>query len=142
MEFYPVQTFDTYITANIWLGRFLDEGIECYLKDEFTTTLNPILGNIIGGIKLCVREDYLPQAQELLNKIAEEQKQTIVCPKCQSSNVQYVAQAKNPTNWLFAIATWSLASYAIKAKEVYHCYNCNFEFDELRVKDNSIETTK
>ncbi len=129
MEFIPIKSFDNYISANLLLSKMLDAGINCYLKDEFTVTIDPILSNAIGGIKLCVVDFDLVRAKELLAIFEEEQK--ITCPKCGSKSVQYIVQPKNPANWLFAIASWFLTSYALKGKEIYYCFDCKYEFDTI-----------
>ena len=55
MNLVTVKTFDSYFSANIILTKLHSEGVECYLKDEYTVTLDPILSNAIGGIKLVVK---------------------------------------------------------------------------------------
>jgi len=135
MQYISVKTFDSYITANIWLSKLQDQGISCYLKDQFTVTIDPILSNAIGGIKLCVNDSQLERAKDLIAQFEEENKQTQKCPNCGSLNVQYVSQPGNPTNWLSAIGFWMFGSYAISAKQVYHCYDCGYEFDELEPVD-------
>jgi DNA-directed RNA polymerase subunit RPC12/RpoP len=130
MEFIPIKTFDSYISANIWLGRFLDGGIDCYLKDENSVTLNPVWSNAIGGIKLCVRDEQVEEAKKIMRQMEFELLQSLKCPKCGAANVQYISKP-TPTNWLSAIATWLLGSYAISAKEVYHCFTCGYEFDTI-----------
>ena len=75
MEFIKLQTFDNYIEANLVLNRFLNEGIEFYLKDEYTVTIDPLLSNAIGGIKLVVREDYIEKSIEVYNQMQLEKKQ-------------------------------------------------------------------
>ena len=131
MEFITIKTFDNYILANILLSKMVDQDINCYLKDEFTVTINPIYSNAIGGIKLCVSDNDFDRAEELLIRFEEERK--IACPKCGSKAVEYIVEPNNPFNWILALVSWSLASYALKGKEVYHCYNCKYEFDSLKV---------
>jgi hypothetical protein len=57
MELVTVRTFNNYFSANIMLSKLKDGGIRCYLKDEFTVTVDPILSNAVGGIKLVVNKD-------------------------------------------------------------------------------------
>lgn len=47
-----IRTFDNYFSANIILTRLQDSGIRCFLKDEYTVTIDPILSNAIGD-KTC-----------------------------------------------------------------------------------------
>ncbi len=131
MEYLTLRTFDNYINANIYLTKLQAEEIDCYLKDEFTSTMIPIWNQAIGGIKLCVNETQVNKAETVLLLFDDEQKQNQRCPKCHSLNVQFIAKPKSAKNILFALATWFLSNYAISAKNVYHCYNCGFEFDEI-----------
>jgi DNA-directed RNA polymerase subunit RPC12/RpoP len=138
MKFIPVKTFDSYITANIWLGKLQDAGIQCYLKDEYTVTIDPILSNAIGGIKLCVAEMQIEESLQLVSAFEFQGKQKLQCPECNSLNVQYISKP-GAKNWLSAIVTWILGSYAISAKQVYHCFSCGKEFDEIKNEElNSI----
>ncbi len=129
MEFIPIRSFDNYISANLVLSRLLNEGINCYLKDENTITIFPVLGNAIGGIKICVVDDDVQRATELLNQFDEDEK--ISCPKCSSKNYHLEVQTNNTSNWILATLSWALTSFALKGKQVYHCYNCSYESDKL-----------
>lgn len=131
MKFIPVKTFDSYITANIWLGKLQDAGIHCYLKDEYTVTIDPILSNAIGGIKLCVAAPQVEETMELISAFEYQGKQRQQCIKCGSLNVAYISKP-GAGNWLSAILSWMLGSYAVSTKQVYHCFNCGEEFDEAK----------
>ncbi len=138
MEFQPLKTFDSYITANIWLGKLQDAGIRCYLKDEYTVTIDPILSNAIGGIKLCVDIEQLEQAKELILAFEHQSRIKLQCPKCKSLNVEYISKP-GAKNWIGAVASWLLGNYAVSAKQVYHCFNCGEEFEEIQNEElNSI----
>jgi DNA-directed RNA polymerase subunit RPC12/RpoP len=113
------------------LQRLEAEGIRAYLQDEHTVTIDPILSNAIGGIKLMVFEEQLPRAQDLLQQFELAYKQSIVCPHCHSTNVLFVPQTRNPANWFSAIATWFIGNYAISVKQVYRCFDCDKEFEEI-----------
>jgi hypothetical protein len=139
MEFVPVRSFDSYITANIWKGKLEDAGMICYLKDEYTVTIDPILSNAVGGIKLCVNAEQIRECRELILGIEGDNRQVQRCVKCNSENVQYVSQPNNLMNWITAILTWSFSSYALPGKQVYHCFDCGAEFDEVKNEElNSI----
>ncbi len=72
MQFIPIRTFDTYINANLLQGRLENEGIICYLQNEFSVTIDPFLTNAIGGIQLCVNKDQIERALELVNAFDEQ----------------------------------------------------------------------
>jgi DNA-directed RNA polymerase subunit RPC12/RpoP len=121
------------------LSMLQQEEIQCYLKDEFTNTINPILSNAIGGIKLMVLDIDFERAKILLAEINEQYKRSVICPQCGSSNVQYINKP-DVKNWLTALFTWLLGNYAISAEQIYHCYNCGFEFEDLPDKETEVNT--
>ena len=54
MEFILLNSYGNYVEAHIAKGVLEEEGIVCWLKDENTVTIDPILTNAVGGIKLMV----------------------------------------------------------------------------------------
>ncbi|MBA4196850.1 MAG: DUF2007 domain-containing protein [Chitinophaga sp.] len=112
------------------MGKLEDYDIECYLKDEYTVTIDPLLSNAIGGIKLCVNSEKLEIAQKLVIQFEDERRKNAKCPKCQSNNVEYITVSK-PKNWLAAILSFSFANYTLSVDQAYHCFNCGYEFKEI-----------
>src|SRR5436190_13541544 len=90
MDYLQLRSYDNYITASITLARLDEEGITCYLKDEYTVTIDPFLSNAIGGIKLMVLPDDFEEASALLAGFDKDYRDAIVCPKCGSHNVEYI----------------------------------------------------
>lgn len=109
------------------LQRLEEEGIRVYLQDEHTVTIDPILTNAIGGIKLMVYKEQLERAMELISNYEQAFKEAVVCPQCQSNNMHYITQPNNVTNWFTALATWILGSYALSVKKIYKCSDCGYE---------------
>ena len=66
MNFIQVRSYDNYIYAHIVLSMLQDAGINCYLKDEYTITIDPLLSPALGGIKVMVADSQLERALELL----------------------------------------------------------------------------
>jgi DNA-directed RNA polymerase subunit RPC12/RpoP len=137
MKYLQVWSYDNYINAHLAMASLKNEGIECWLKDENTVTIDPILANAVGGIKLMVPEPDARRAWELLNKLREDYKKTIPCPNCHSTNMELVSTPRKAANWLSAISTFFLGDYAMTAEKVYHCFNCKKEFPEKEI-ENSI----
>ena len=67
-RFIEIRSYDNYIYANIVLGKLLDAGINCHLKDEFTITIDPLLSPALGGIKVMVAQSQVDRALELLEE--------------------------------------------------------------------------
>jgi len=65
-DFIQIGSFDNYITAHIRLALLQDAGINCYLKDEYTITIDPLLSPALGGMKLMVHASQVDRALELL----------------------------------------------------------------------------
>jgi len=66
MDYIQVRSYDNYIYAHIVLSMLQDAGINCYLKDEYTITIDPLLSPALGGIKVMVASSQLERALELL----------------------------------------------------------------------------
>ena len=130
MEFVIVETFDNYIDANLMMGRLEEAGIKCWLKDEDTVTLVPMFANAIGGIKLMVDKNDIDKAQEILNALKEIKRKSFSCPNCGSHNIEYITSNRKPSNIISSVLTWMLGSYAIGIKQVWHCFDCNEEFEQ------------
>ena len=131
MNFIAIRSFDNYIDANIILGKLQNEGITCFLRDEYTVTIDPILTNAVGGIKLTVPEADAQKAVGLLLLFDKEKRKHLECPNCHSHNVEYISNPQKSGNWLSAVVGFLLGNYAVSIKKVYHCFTCGFEFDEL-----------
>lgn len=61
-----IAVFAVAFHAQLLKGRLEADGIECYIQDEHTVQVNPVLSNALGGIKLQVKEEDVPLAVNLL----------------------------------------------------------------------------
>lgn len=128
MEYVLLNSYANYVAAHIARGVLEEEGINCWLKDENTITIDPILTNAVGGIKLMVAKEQAQRAWELLEKIRRENKASLACPKCNSHNVELVSTPRKAMNWLSSFVTFFLGDYAIAVDKVNHCFDCGHEF--------------
>src|SRR5260221_7352858 len=112
MDFIPVQSFLNYIDAHITMGKLEEEGIRCWLKDENTVTLDPILTNAVGGIKLMVFKEQEERARELLATLDSERREKISCPFCKSHNIEFVTTPRKPGNWFSVLFGLLFLSFA------------------------------
>ena len=139
MSFIQLNTFDNYIDANLCMMHLQQEGINCWLKDENTVTIDPIISNAIGGIKLMVHEAQQERAVGLLRIMFAKQKQQNPCIKCGSFNVEYIVTNRKASNWLSAITTFFLGNFAMAPTKVFHCFDCGEEFDVFPTKEGTAE---
>jgi len=128
MNFVLVRSFDNYISAHIAMGRLKEDGIDCWLKDENTVTIDPILTNAVGGIKLMVDTSQLEKAAAILRTVDNEYKALHPCPHCNSLNIELVSTPRKASNWASFFIGLLFTSYAPKVDMVYHCFNCGHEY--------------
>jgi len=126
MNIITLRSFDNYFLANITLTKLQDGGIECYLKDENTVTIDPILSNAIGGIKLVVKEEDAAEAKNLLQIFDEQYLKSVHCPRCGATEIALVTKP-GASNYITAIFTWLFSSYAVAAESIYQCGKCGYE---------------
>jgi len=130
MNFVTIRTFQNNFSAHLILTKLQGEGIVCFLKDEFTVTVDPILSNAIGGIKLIVKKEDEQEAIELLRLFDEAYMKSAVCPQCGNHTIERVPKSTTK-NLLSVLLSWLFGSYAISAKNVYQCSTCKYESDTL-----------
>ena len=130
MELVIVRTFNNYFSANILLTKLRDAGVQCYLKDEYTITMDPLLTNAVGGIKLVINKEDADEVVALMKIFDEEYRRNAVCPKCGSHNIDLVPK-RSPANMITAILSWLFSDYAVSAEKVYLCDSCGFESNTL-----------
>ena len=107
--------------AHLLMARLESEDIECWLQDENTVTINPILTNAVGGIKLLVKKEDLPRARQIFWEVENNRKQAIECPKCKGHNIELVSTPRKAANWFSAI-------FNMGVDKVNHCFDCGHEF--------------
>lgn len=68
MSLVCIRRYDTYVPAHIALGRLREAGIDAFLKDEHTVTIDPLLNLAVGGIKLLVPNESVDAAEQILSE--------------------------------------------------------------------------
>jgi predicted RNA-binding Zn-ribbon protein involved in translation (DUF1610 family) len=137
MEFAVLQSFTNYMDAHILMGKLEEEGIRCWLKDENTLTIDPILTNALGGIKLMVTKEQYERALSIVQEMQAEKRKKYTCPQCGSSDIEYIVTPRKLSNWLGAIGGFLFGDLAIGIKKTWRCFHCQAEFEEPREQDHS-----
>jgi DNA-directed RNA polymerase subunit M/transcription elongation factor TFIIS len=127
MKWIIANSYNDYFKANIALTKLQNEGIETMLKDENTVTIDPMLGNAIGGIKLMIKETDADAVFTIFKKWKEEANEITKCPKCKSSQIEWVTK-QVPQNFFMAIFSALTLGYALSDTH-YKCNNCKHKFD-------------
>lgn len=128
MDFTSIRSFDNYVSAHIAMGRLEEDGIKCWLKDENTVTIDPILTNAVGGIKLMVAASQAERALDILKTTERENKATHPCPVCGSLNIEFVTTPRKVSNWASVLLGFFFINYGMPVDKVYHCFNCGHEY--------------
>lgn len=129
MEFVSIRSFDNYVSAHIAAGRLEEDGVRCWLKDENTVTIDPILTNAVGGIKLMVTASQAERATNILRVLESEHKKLTPCPKCSSLNIDLVTSPRKGSNWASVLIGFFVTGYALPVEKVYHCFDCGHEYN-------------
>ncbi|UCF65191.1 MAG: DUF2007 domain-containing protein [bacterium] len=106
-------------------------GINAFIIDSQTISVNWLFANAIGGIKLQVYEEHATEAKEILSNVAVEveelnREEKIICPECESEKVTQI-------NWE---RRWSLVSILFLGFPVfyprnrYQCQHCGNKWKE------------
>ena len=134
MNFIQLRSYDNYVNANMQLSMLKEEGINCYIKDEYTITIDPLLSPAIGGMKLMVDVQQIERAKQILEESDKTFLQTIQCPNCGQHAIEHIVQIKNPSGFLQKIMFMLVNGQEQEIKKYYKCASCGFKFDELPVE--------
>lgn len=131
MKFVPVRSYDNYVPAHIDMGLLKEEGIESWLKDEHSVTVNPILSYGSGGIKLMVSELQFDNAHEALIRRQVADIGLKECPNCGSQPLFFVKRIEaKPSSWLESLMSFFLGKKILETEDVYCCSYCGFEIKQ------------
>ncbi len=135
MNFVQLRSYDNYLNANMQLSMLRQAGITCYIKDEYTITIDPLLSPAIGGMKLMVDELQIDSAEEILKKADLEFLETVACPNCGLHALEHVVEIKSPQGLLQKIKFMIINGQEQEIKKYYRCKCCDGKFDELPVEE-------
>ena len=134
-DFVTIATYEDYITANFDKQKLDEQGIDYYLADENTITLQWTLKNALGGIKLRVPSQVAGEAIKILNEKTEEilvdfkleeKLDDIICPICNSNNTGTEKYSKSIMGW-----SWLLLGFPVTATPIKHhrCFYCEHKWE-------------
>lgn len=131
IRFVPIRSFDNYIYANILLSRLKQEGFDCYLKDENTITIDPLLSPAIGGMKIMVPEEDAVRVVSVLDQFENDYVATVACPECGQPALQRLVTTTTPRNPVLALFYQLFLGSSKKEHKFYRCSNCGAKMDDL-----------
>ena len=126
-----IRSYDNYLPANIMLQRLEEEGIRAYLQDEHTVTIDPLLSNAIGGIKLMVHNSQAERAELLARSYEQEYLRKGACPVCGSGEVENMRHELKLQGWFDKLINY-LTGKTPEPREskAYHCTTCHHNFED------------
>ena len=133
MIFKTLKTFDNLIEAYLLKSKLENEGIFCFLKDEYQISLNPLYSQALGGIKLQVRQDDWNDALIILKDLEKKQLinnegDILKCSNCDSTEFYTDYRSlKDPKSLFSIIIAFILFIYPFYYKNVRKCKKCGFE---------------
>lgn len=131
-DFITIATYDEYLSANFDKQKLDEQGIDCYLADENTVTIDWILKNAIGGIKLRVPEQQAGEALRILKAGTEAipvdfqidaQENDVICPNCGSNNTGTEKYSKAFLGLTWLVLGFPLAARLTKEHRCFYCEN-------------------
>jgi hypothetical protein len=131
MRFSQIRSYDNYIVANLQLNLLKEHGFSCYLQDENTITIDPLLSPAIGGMKLMVLEGEVESANALLEKTEEDYLKTLPCPTCGKQELEKITHVESPEGFWGQFKMKLFTGSVVSFKAHYHCKACNSRFSSL-----------
>ena len=118
--------------AFIYKGKLEADGIEVFVRDNFTIDSDPMVSNAIGGVKLFVREEDYKRAIEILSEIStfslDDNGKLLKCTNCGADKVQLITTVKDLKSlfsFLFSMIMVVIPFYNLYK---YKCGECGYEF--------------
>ena len=134
MKLITVQTFDNPIDLALLKSKLESEGIKCFVFDEHTVTLQPLLSNGVGGIKLKINEADTDHALLILKDIQtqsrlDDQGESKTCPNCGCSDLYVNFKSMQGTKGVMSVLImFFFVAFPFYYKNVFKCKKCNYEF--------------
>lgn len=138
-----VATFSHPTEADPVVAWLESEGIECFLTNEHTVTMNWLYSNAIGGVGVRIRAGDVERANEILQVISNpdatgeksapedfetdqgnEDASDVHCPQCSSADVYYEKFSRR-----LVFASWVLLTVPLPFfKKRWKCRECEHQF--------------
>ena len=71
MDLVTVKVFNESMQAHILKSKLESEGVECWLIDEHSVSVQPWASLALGGVKLKIRSDDVEKVKQILKEIDE-----------------------------------------------------------------------
>ena len=82
-----VAVYHNPIEAYVARAKLESEDIDVVLLDEGMVSLDPLLSNALGGVKVAVPRSQASRARDLLVRPNEIEAEPVLCPECDSAEI-------------------------------------------------------
>ncbi|AZQ43261.1 putative signal transducing protein [Nonlabens ponticola] len=132
-KFKTVAIFVYPAEAQVIKAKLESEGIDVFLRNEYTVAAEPFASNAMGGVKMQVyKEDFL-RALGLIEKGSPDFSQTITellkCPNCSKRSVREQHDVTTATNTADRLKAVLYSVVPFIDHKNYKCTSCAHEFD-------------
>lgn len=118
--------------AIIFKGKLESEGIEVYMKDNYTIEANPLYSNAVGGVKLLVSKKDYTKAMEIISQVSkyslDDESQLMKCPSCGADQINMVTSIKDFKSLFIYVFSLLLSLFPFYSNHKCKCRKCSFEF--------------
>lgn len=129
MDLILLKSFDNPIDAHLLRIELENEGIESFIFDEHTVTMNPLYSYAIGGIKVKVFRKDAETAKKVLFPESNQETNKVICPNCESTDILLNYKSMKGLKGVFsAFVSLFLGTYPLYFKTVHKCKVCYTEF--------------
>ncbi len=131
MNYKQIASFDNFLVANMTLGLLQENNINCHLNDENIVTIDPLLKNVVGGIKLMVADVQYDRAVSVLKEAETVYIQQIPCKICKKNELVLEEKINKPITFWGKLINQIKYGQTETYQKLYRCNNCNNLFSEL-----------
>jgi predicted RNA-binding Zn-ribbon protein involved in translation (DUF1610 family) len=119
--------------AIIFKGKLESEGVEVFMRDNYTVDANPLYSNAVGGVKLFVSSNDYLKAKGIISQVSQysldDNSKLLKCPNCNEEQIDMVTSIKDLKSLFAFIFSMLLGTLPFYSKHKYKCNKCNFEFN-------------
>ena len=130
--FVTIAKFQYTSEAQIIKGRLEADGIEVFLRDNFTIDTDPLVSQAIGGVKLKVLAKDKTAALDILQSIKayslDNDGNPIICPSCGQNRVELFSTISDFKSFFAFITGFLFGTLPFSARYQYQCENCKTTF--------------
>lgn len=125
-----IATFSKPEEAHLLRMRLEANGIPAFVQDENLVQMDWLYSNAIGGVRVQIYEEDIPQAKELLKQESIDSEDAVVvqCPFCSSNNTEMDELPRRISFLSLLLFHFPL----LLSKHRYKCKNCDRSWNEKK----------